>query len=299
MLRPIYNCEPLRNITVMPTPDVVVRGPSEDPQVTIVGGVHGDEPSGVTAIENLREADLEYQRSVQLVVANPPAVEADERFIESDLNRSFPGDPDGTAEEQIAHELCELAEGTVTLALHATHSTPEPFALVDRQQREAVELATQLPVNYVIDHSDTTDGSFTACNTVIGFEAGCQYSENAARTATETARHFLQVVDALPGKPPATETEFYSMEEPVVKPDSAPDGVACDRLYSLHVDNFEHVPAGTTYATMDGEPVIADEDFYPILMSECGYQDVFGYRGSKIADSLEEFYARSDGQTAE
>jgi len=76
-------------------PDVTVAGPGE-PEVAVVGGVHGDEPSGVHAVRTLRQADLDLQRGVMFVIANPAAVEAGQRFLDSDLNRMFPGDSEET-----------------------------------------------------------------------------------------------------------------------------------------------------------------------------------------------------------
>ena len=59
-------------------PNVTVRGPG-DPELAVVGGIHGDEPGGVRAVERLRAADLSLERGVKLIIANPSAVEAGER----------------------------------------------------------------------------------------------------------------------------------------------------------------------------------------------------------------------------
>jgi len=261
------------------SPEVTVRGPGE-PVAAVVGGIHGDEPSGVRAVRRLRDADLSLRRAVAFVVANPPAVRADERYLDADLNRSFPGDPDGNREERLAAQLCEVTGDLPTLSLHATHSQPEPFALVDRRQPAAVELAAGLPVPHVVDHHETLDGAFTACGRVVTVEAGCQRTDEAARTAKRQAEAFLRLVDALDADPTDADPEFFAVHEPVSKP---PGGD-----YELLVDNFERVPAGTTYATAAGEKLVADEPFYPVLMSECGYEDVFGYEGEKLGDTLDE-----------
>lgn len=124
--------------------DVTIRGPGE-PEVTVVGGVHGDETGGVHAVRRLREADLDLQQAVALVLANPAAVDAGERYLDSDLNRVFPGDPDGDREERLAARLCELIEDRTTLSLHGTYSEPTPFALIHRSQPREFDLVAQLP----------------------------------------------------------------------------------------------------------------------------------------------------------
>jgi hypothetical protein len=259
-------------------PDVTVRGPGE-PEVAVIGGVHGDETGGVRAVRRLREADLDLQRGVAFVLAHPAAIDAGERYFDSDLNRVFPGDPDGDRGEQLAARLCELIEDHTTLSLHGTHSQPRPFALIHRSQPREFDLAARLPVPQVVDHWGVNENTITTCGLTVEIEVGSQGTEEATASAERQARAFLSRVDALPDEPPDADPDFFHMAEPVPKPP--------DASYELYVENFERVPVGTVYASVDGRDKVADETFYPILMSECGYPDIFGYKGHKIAESLE------------
>jgi len=85
----------------------------------------------------------------------------------------------------------------------------------------------------------------------------------------------------------ATETGY----EPEGEPDHFAIGeeIPKDRgkTYQVLVDNFTKVEAGEAYAKSEREPVLADERFYPILMSEDGYVDALGYRGERVADDIE------------
>jgi len=260
-------------------PDVTVAGPGE-PEVAVVGGVHGDEPSGVHAVRTLRQADLDLQRGVMFVIANPAAVEAGQRFLDSDLNRMFPGDSEGNREQRLAAELCDLIEPLTTVSIHGTHSHPEPFGLVHRSQPEEYELISELPLPHVVDHSGVNEGTITTCGCLVEIEVGIQGTDEAAISAELQARAFLRRVGSLPGNPPEGDPDFFHMTGAVPKRPDA-DG-------ELHVKNFECVPEGTVYATVDGEELVADRPFYPILMSECGYVDIYGYKGRKLGDSLED-----------
>lgn len=74
------------------------------PTALIQAGIHGDEVAGVHALEELLEAGIRPDRGRLIVVPvmNPPAYRARQRACEGglDLNRQFPGDPDGERYEQ-------------------------------------------------------------------------------------------------------------------------------------------------------------------------------------------------------
>lgn len=258
--------------------DVTLCGPGE-PEVAVVGGIHGNETGGVRAVRRLRKADLDFKKGVAFVLANPAAIDASERYLDSDLNRDFPGDPAGDREEQLAAQLCEYIEDLTTLSLHGTHSKPTPFALIHRSQPQEFNLAAKLPIPHIVDHWGVNEDTITVCGLTVEIEVGAQGSEEATLAAEHHARAFLRRVDALPGEPPTADPDYFHMAEPIPKPPGTE--------YEVHVENFEHVPAGTAYATVDGQDQIAEDPFYPILMSADGYPDIFGYKGNKIADSLE------------
>jgi predicted deacylase len=257
--------------------NVTLRGP-EEPEVIIIAGVHGDELSGIRAVRRLREADLDLQRGVAFVLANPAAIEAGERYLDSDLNRVFPGDPNGDREERIAARLCEFVEGRTSLSLHGTEAEPTPFALVHSAQEREFELASKLPVPHIVDHWGVNEHTITTCGFTVEIELASTDSEKATEAAQHQIHAFLQRVNALPGEPPDTDSDYFHMDEPVPKP--------AGESYELHVENFERVPEGAVYATVDREDLTADEPFWAILLSEDGSQDIFGYRGQKIGESL-------------
>lgn len=90
-------------------PIVSIRG-GEGPTAVVIGGVHGDEPEGQVAVLDLaRELVPESVRGQVIAIpcASPEASRAYTRLWPSgaNLNRSFPGSPDGPPDSQLAHYL--------------------------------------------------------------------------------------------------------------------------------------------------------------------------------------------------
>ena len=106
-------------------PVVSIRG-GDGPTAVVVGGVHGDEPEGQVAALNLaRETRPEDVRGTLIIVpcASPEASRASTRLWPSgaNLNRSFPGRPDGSPDEQLADYVSRylLPRAEVVVDMHS------------------------------------------------------------------------------------------------------------------------------------------------------------------------------------
>jgi len=248
-----------------------------DPEVAVVGGIHGDEPCGVRAVERLIELDPAVDRPVALVVANEEAVELGERYVEADLNRSFPGVADGrTHESRLASALAAEIGDCRTLALHSTQSYEGLFALVDSLGETERRLCPRLSVDAVVETGAAEGRIFDGVPRTIEVECGYQGSEAAADNAVQVAREFLAATGAVPGWETASQGELpvFELGDPVPK-DAA-------ETYEVFVENFREVDAGETFAAADGDPLVAEESFHPVLMSPYGYEDVFGYTAKPV-----------------
>ncbi len=89
-------------------PIVVIKN-GEGPTGLLIGGNHGDEYEGQLVMANLARSLKPEQISGRLIIMpclNLPAGMAGRRtspIDDANLNRSFPGDPDGTVTQQIAY----------------------------------------------------------------------------------------------------------------------------------------------------------------------------------------------------
>ena len=254
------------------------------PEIAIVGAIHGDEPCGARAVERLIEQQPPVSRPVKCVLANEEALARGVRYVEADLNRSFPGDPEGpTHEARLAAEVAAELEGCTTLSLHSTQSHPEPFAAVTGVDDLDQRVLPQLSVVAAIDATHNVQGRLFASGGVIEVECGLQGSTDAVENAHQLTREFLTAMDALDeaeteaGRRAETDPEpipLFRLSEVIPKPDA--------EEYEVLVENFTRVEAGQAFARADGEELTAEEPFYPVLLSADGYEEIFGYTAERV-----------------
>jgi predicted deacylase len=126
------------DLDVAPLPDgqtvrlplLVARGARPGPTMVALGGVHGDEYEGMAAVRAVFRALDPATLSgtfLGVPVCNPPAFAAAARTSPLDglnLARAFPGRPDGTISERIAHviETSVTARADFLIDLHSSGS---------------------------------------------------------------------------------------------------------------------------------------------------------------------------------
>jgi predicted deacylase len=252
-------------------------------RVAIVGGIHGDEPAGEEIITRLAERlDNDGPKTIQLIVANEPALERGRRYTETDLNRSFPGNPEGDAYETVlAARLTQILGGSqAVLVLHTSHSAPPPFAIYSSLTESVRRTVTALPVEYALDSGALRDTTLDAvAPNAVSFETGRQGSEEAVEVGYKGALSFLRCHGALTDAEPSfTETTVIEGQREV------PKGGGRPRLY---YENFELMSEGSVFAEDDVYTHrVEQEGVVPVLASERGYEDIFGIYGT-VEQTLE------------
>lgn len=246
-----------------------------DPELVIVGSVHGDEPCGKRAIEWLLEEQPPVSRPVRLIVANEEALERSVRYLDADLNRSFNYVPTDSAHEAgLADRLRKLIRGHTVLSIHSTRSTRDPFAIVSGVNDGVASIVSRLSVEAVVDAGTPKDGRiFDTTSTVVEVEAGYQGSEEATDNAIQLMEEFLIATGALEGAIEPVEQPLFELGNAIQKPEAT--------SYEVFATNFSLVEEGEVYAAADDEPVRAEQPFWPVLVSADGYSNIFGYRGTK------------------
>lgn len=247
-----------------------------EPELAVVASLHGDEPCGKNAIERFLSEDWKIKEPVKLVIANEESLEENERFLEADLNRSFPGDPDSELhEERLAAEIIEEVENLKVLDLHSTHYEPVPFAIFSNLNPRTYSVLESTGVENAV-HFPETAGSLNDKVDGVVVEVGKQGTPEATEMAYNVLVNFLASQGVI-------ETEYEESEPDIFRYTGKVEGGG----YRFLGENFRKVEAGEVFAERDGEEVRAEEEFYPVLMSTSGYKDKLGFKTEKIDISEE------------
>lgn len=244
-----------------------------EPDVAVVGSVHGDEPCGARAVERLLDDNPDVLRPVKLVVANERALDAGVRYVDADLNRSIGEDiAEDAHERELARRLAEEVHGCTVLSLHSTQSHADPFAITAGLDGPVPDVVPFLSVVALVDTQGFAEGRLFASDAdIVEAEAGLQGTDTAAENAYRLTREFLTAAGALPGDCVERDVPVFEMGESIPKPPADE--------YEVFVENFERVERGETFAAADGQKLVADDPFWPVLLSPYGYAGQFGYRG--------------------
>jgi len=179
----------------IPIPFVSLKSGDDGPQVLLMAGNHGDEYEGQVMLRKLiRSLDLADVKGqiIILPAANFPAVRAGRRTSPIDsgnMNRMFPGDPDGSPSQVIAHfiETELIARVEYVFDFHSGGFSSEylPLAHViddgnlerSRRAREILEVFA-MPISVIVEGL----GSGGAGGRLFG---ACQRAGDVVHMSTE------------------------------------------------------------------------------------------------------------------
>ena len=183
-------------------------GDGDGPLVLCVGGIHGNEPSGVEAlrrvIDRLAVRQPDFHGRLLAVAGNVSALAAGRRFLDRDLNRGWSVrrvaatlDRPVTREDReqmalldvLVPAIREAADGALVLDLHTTSSPSAPFitlgdTLETRAFAQRLEMPLVLGIEEEIDPMVEYLAGFGAV--AIGIEAG-QHDDPASVDVHEAA----------------------------------------------------------------------------------------------------------------
>jgi succinylglutamate desuccinylase len=270
------------------------------PLLFITAGVHGNEPSGVKALEKVF-AELEKTKptikgTIVGVAGNKLALEQDKRFIEEDLNRtwkeeSITRNKKDTHEQREMHEIIEVLQSfpesdftkRYFLDCHTTSSASLPYVSV-QVVNDNDEWAHRFPTYIVRGFSDIVYGAIDHYLSRTGltgftFEAG----QHTDKTSVENQEGMIWLA--------LKEACDLELEQISCYPDcvdnfakkNAPDQKTFEIIhrYGLEDDdefkmepgykNFQKIEKGELLAVKNGEEIKSEWDAYifmPLYQSQ-------------------------------
>ena len=145
-------------------PVSLVRGKGKGPVLALVAGTHGYEYPGISALQRLRQSiDPRTLRGTLILVhiANPPSFYGRTIYTSpadgKNLNRVFPGRPDGTLSERIAYEITTqvIAQADFLVDLHAGDGNEalRPYVYMSVTGDAQLDAATrEMALAFGLDH---------------------------------------------------------------------------------------------------------------------------------------------------
>jgi succinylglutamate desuccinylase len=268
-------------------------------KIAIVGGTHGNELTGVYAIEKLTkfpERLRQYSFEVMTLLANPQAVTANRRYIDRDLNRSFDNDDLVNAElsgyeEKRAKEIAlELQDVDLIIDLHSSTSNMgvtilpsgnHPFNL--RLSAHLSELHPDVRICYVgkcnADDPMLRSLSLLGCTIEVGAVAQGILDANLFAKTELAIYAILDYVEAMNrGKPipvPSEVTVYQSLLSIDYPRNAAGELQAMIHPQRQFQDYQPLHPGDPLFVTFNGEtiPYTGETTVYPIFINEAAYYE--------------------------
>lgn len=259
----------------------VIKKGSGEPEVAVVYCTHGDETAGKEAAEKLLKQSPEFQKGVKFVFANEKAYEKGERFIDTDLNRSFPGNSESEKyEERLAAEMMEELQDVRVLDLHETKSSPTPFSLFCWMDEQTFQTLQSTGVEKAVEISYTPGCGINNYGGVE-VETGPRGTEESVEKAYKVIKQFLVNNDILEGNKEFSRPQIYSVYGVEDRPSKG---------FEAEVENFVEVSSCEVFASSNDRALKAENSFVPVLFAE-SYPDIFGFKAVRLEKVEERIYS--------
>lgn len=260
--------------------DTQVQGNGEK-NILVIGCVHGDELLGEKVIMGLRKLTVS-RGTLTTVLANTRAMKTKKRFINQDLNRSFPGNQNGNHEERLAHSLLPLIKkANIVIDIHSTTTDTTSVVILTKVNKTIRQLLPIFePRRVVVMEKKAGKTALTRyCEAGISFEYGRDKSERAYKETLADIVKILEGFEVIARKKKklsksAHKTEYFQVFGALMRP----VGFKLERA----IKNFSFVRRGEIVARHGKRIQKAPQYFYPLLFGERSYKKIWGFMLKKV-----------------
>ncbi len=235
---------------------------------------HGDETVGLEVIREIEKLNID-KNILQFQVANKKAFELKKRFVDQDLNQSFPGKKNGNYEEKLAYSISpKIRLADVVIDIHSTTSNLKDTIIVTKLDKATKKYLDVIKPRYVLIMKVGSDKALISQAKVgLGFEYGKNNDPRALKRAVNDIKRIFYYTGIVKNKlkEKKREPKYFDVVSKVEKP----------RGYRLlkKIKNYKIIRQGEIFAVKGKKTLTADEEFYPILFGEKNYKDFFGFKG--------------------
>lgn len=175
-----------------------VLGNTVNPELTVLCCAHGDELFGLTVFNALMPL-VDSLPGLLLILGNEEAIRAGKREVDSNLNRIYPGRPDGDTEERLAHQIVALMRNSRWMIdIHTTRTSLELAAIVSKFNPGVKEILAHTRTPHVFRMPEFPSGIDTASIDQVGAGVGLEFGHRYAETM-DALGDVLAVVHGLLG----------------------------------------------------------------------------------------------------
>jgi succinylglutamate desuccinylase len=256
-----------------------IKGPVHGLHIVVLGGVHGDEKTGIEVVKNLQSLfasgeDKVVQGTLTLILGNEEAIRMNQRATtpEHNLNRMFTwkhldGPVLGFYESRRAKELALfLNSADISIDIHSTSVPSRPFlpcAFTPRHERVYrwfdADLVLTDPDYILGGEQSTTDEYVDSCGgTGICFETGFAGDTGRMPVVLESVSNILADQGIISGSrsltPPEPSYKVYRMIRKILLTD---EGFSYAGTFP---EPFQEVKKGEIIGYHGKRPEIAEED---------------------------------------
>ena len=240
---------------------------------------HGNERVGLKVIEKIKKLKIDnntYDFSFQ--IANEKAFNLKKRYIDQDLNRSFPGKKNGNHEEKIAHKIMPFIKSAdLVIDIHSTTSNTKNTIIITKINKKLIDYIESIGPRYVVIMDNNKNSLISQAKIGISFEYGKENKSSTINGTFSGIKRLLSHLNVIDSKIIKRKNKInYFIVNSIVPRIKG-------YKTAKHIKNYKLVKKGEVYAVNRRNKIVADKNFYPILFGEKEYKNYFGFKGDKIS----------------
>ena len=248
---------------------IILDSGKPGPCLLIIGGIHGDEPCGINAIQAIVQDPEAYRPThgkMMLMYGNPQAIKKGVRYIDENLNRIFMKSKENLPDKLLCLEKQRMQQlklymdkADILLDIHASYTQKsKPFVICEPN---AMQLVPFLPCDIVCFGFDSIQpgGTDWYMNSIgkIGICVECGYlgAQSSTAVAMNACKSILGALEMSVNRGTRRKQEWYQATQQYC---ARTDNFQLVRAYA----DFENIPKGTPFAKDGDQTLYATEGMY-------------------------------------